>query len=171
MELENLLLFVNFGTIKYLLHRGSRRNRLAGIEPIPVRSGNTGWGTRRSSVALGSVENVVIVPESCEMTVSLPRSYHPAITLLSLAHYHFAITSPGYHLPLSLCSHLPLSQGRLFLGDQGLLLEITTDARNSFLSGVVMRWAGLMPIHAKRAPPSAMTHAHPGHSSAHARFS
>ena len=42
---------------------------MAGIEPIPVRSGNTGWGTRRSSFALGSIENVVLVTESCEMTV------------------------------------------------------------------------------------------------------
>ena len=69
MVLENRLLFADFGTIKYLVNCGSRRNRLAGIEPIPVRSGNTGWGTRRSSFALGSIENVVIVTESCEMTV------------------------------------------------------------------------------------------------------
>ena len=65
MELENLLLFANFGTIKYLLDCESRRNRLAEIEPIPVRFGNTGWGTLRRPF----IENVVIVPESCEMTV------------------------------------------------------------------------------------------------------
>ena len=52
-----------------LLNCGSRRNRLAGIEPIPVRFRNTGWGTRRRSFALVSIENVVIVTESCEMTV------------------------------------------------------------------------------------------------------
>ena len=69
MELENLLLFANFGTIKYLLDCESRRNRLAEIEPIPVRFGNTGWGTLRRPFALVSIENVVIVPESCEMTV------------------------------------------------------------------------------------------------------
>ena len=76
MVLENRLLFADFVTIKYLRNCGSRRNRLAGIEPMPVRSGNTGWGTRRSSFALGSIENVVIVTESCEMTVeeySMPR--------------------------------------------------------------------------------------------------
>ena len=67
--LANLLLFANVGTIKYLLYCGSRRNRLAGIEPIPVRFRNTGWRTLRSSFALGSIENVVIVTESCEMTV------------------------------------------------------------------------------------------------------
>ena len=70
MVLENLLLFADLGTIKYLVNCGSRRNRLAGIEPIPVRSGSTGWGTRRGSFALGSIENVVIVTDSCEMTVS-----------------------------------------------------------------------------------------------------
>ena len=41
---------------------------------IPVRSGNTGWGTRRSSFALGSIENVVIVTESCEMPVLFQSS-------------------------------------------------------------------------------------------------
>ena len=71
MVLANLLLFSNFGTIKYLLYCGSRRNRLAGTEPIPVRFRNTGWRTLRSSFALGSIENVVIVTESCEMTVFL----------------------------------------------------------------------------------------------------
>ena len=69
MVLANLLLFANFVTIKYLLYCGSRRNRLAGTEPIPVRFRNTGWRTLRSSFALGSIENVVIVTESCEMTV------------------------------------------------------------------------------------------------------
>ena len=73
MELENLLLFANFGTIKYLLDCESRRNRLAEIEPIPVRFGNTGWGTLRRPFALVSIEKVVIVTESsresCEMTV------------------------------------------------------------------------------------------------------
>ena len=44
---------------------------MAGTEPIPVRCGNTGWRTLRSSFALGSIENVVIVTESCEMTVSI----------------------------------------------------------------------------------------------------
>ena len=69
MVLANLLLFANFVTIKYLLYCGSRRNRLAGTEPIPVRFRNTGWGTLRRPFALVSIENVVIVTESCEMTV------------------------------------------------------------------------------------------------------
>ena len=69
MVLANLLLFANFVTIKYLPHRGSRRNRLAGTEPIPVRFRNTGWGTLRRPFARVSIENVVIVTESCEMTV------------------------------------------------------------------------------------------------------
>ena len=67
--LANLLLFANFVTIKYLLYCGSRRNRLAGTEPIPVRFSNTGWGTLRRPFALVSIKNVVIVTESCEMTV------------------------------------------------------------------------------------------------------
>ena len=70
MVLANLLLFANFGTIKYLLYCGSRRNRLAGTEPIPVRFRNTGWGTLRRPFALVSIENVVIVTESCEMDCS-----------------------------------------------------------------------------------------------------
>ena len=69
MVLQNVLLFADFGIIKYLLNCGSRRKRLAGIEPIPVRSRNTGWDTLRRSFALGSIENVVIVTKSCEMTV------------------------------------------------------------------------------------------------------
>ena len=68
-ELANLLLFANFVTIKYLLYCGSRRNRLAGTEPTPLRFRNTGWGTLRRPFALVSIENVVIVTESCEMTV------------------------------------------------------------------------------------------------------
>ena len=69
MVLANLLLFANFVTIKNLLYCGSRRNRLAGTEPIPMRFRNTGWGTLRRPFALVSIENVVIVTESCEMTV------------------------------------------------------------------------------------------------------
>ena len=69
MDLENLLLFANFGAEKDQLNCGSRCNRYAGIEPIPVRFRNTGWRTLRRPFALGSIENVVIVPESCEMTV------------------------------------------------------------------------------------------------------
>ena len=42
---------------------------MAGTEPIPVRFSNTGWGTLRRPFALVSIENVVIVTESCEMTV------------------------------------------------------------------------------------------------------
>ena len=42
---------------------------MAGTEPIPVRFRNTGWGTLRRPFALVSIENVVIVTESCEMTV------------------------------------------------------------------------------------------------------
>ena len=72
MVLANLLLFSNFGTIKYLLYCKSRTNRLAGTEPIPVRFRNTGWGTLRRRFALVSIEKVVIVTESCEMTVSNP---------------------------------------------------------------------------------------------------
>ena len=71
MVLENPLLFADLGTIKYLVNCGSRRNRLAGIEPIPVRSGNTGWGTRRSSFALGSIEDVVIVHEILKLNLKL----------------------------------------------------------------------------------------------------
>ena len=70
MVLANLLLFANFVTIKNLLYCGSRRNRLAGTEPIPMRFRNTGWGTLRRPFALVSIENVVIVTESCEMTVT-----------------------------------------------------------------------------------------------------
>ena len=69
MELENLPFFADFGAEKYLLNCGSRRNRLAGTEPIPVRFSNTGWGTLRRPFALVSIENVVIVTESCEVTV------------------------------------------------------------------------------------------------------
>ena len=74
--LANLLLFANFGTIKYLLYCGSRRNRLAGTEPIPMRFRNTGWGTLRRPFALVSIENVVIVTESCEMTVCTMQPVH-----------------------------------------------------------------------------------------------
>ena len=43
---------------------------MAGTEPIPMRFRNTGWGTLRRPFALVSIENVVIVTESCEMTVT-----------------------------------------------------------------------------------------------------
>ena len=43
---------------------------MAGTEPTPLRFRNTGWGTLRRPFALVSIENVVIVTESCEMTVA-----------------------------------------------------------------------------------------------------
>ena len=53
---------------------------MAGTEPIPVRFRNTGWGTLRRPFALVSIENVVIVTESCEMTVVrlgyITKNYH-----------------------------------------------------------------------------------------------
>ena len=79
MVLANLLLFANFVTIKYLLYCGSRRNRLAGTEPIPMRFRNTGWGTLRRPFALVSIENVVIVTESCEMTVKYCALRHHGV--------------------------------------------------------------------------------------------
>ena len=45
------------------------KDRLAGIDPGPVRFGGTGWRTVRSSWALMSNEKPLIDPESCEMTV------------------------------------------------------------------------------------------------------
>ena len=47
------------------------KDRLAGIDPGPVRFGDTGWRTVRSSWALMSNEKPLIDPESCEMTVTV----------------------------------------------------------------------------------------------------
>ena len=79
MVLQNRLLFADLGTIKYLVNCGSRRNRLAGTEPISMRFRNTGWGTLRRPFALVSIENVVIVTESCEMTVACRMRVVPMV--------------------------------------------------------------------------------------------